>query len=167
MDKKYIPFARALGVFLLAALFIAPVAVKSQNVKGKGQQFPPAFLEGNDISLFIVSHELDADEPCYVIHGSGSLWTETSSEQRREFLKWKYEFRLYIDGTQVDLTKFKRFYHVYVNPNGVEFTNLMLFTWYVQFEAGYFDSGSTHEFVGEWKKPDGSLTTRTSIVTFT
>jgi hypothetical protein len=157
----------ALGVFLLAALFIAPVVAKPQNGKGKGQQHPPAFLEGERISLWMASQELDADEPCYVIHGFGSFWTEISPEERREYLKWEYEFRLYIDGEQVELTKFKRFYHVYVNPLGVEYTNFMVFSWYVQFDAGYFESGSTHEFVGEWEKPDGSLSTRTSIVTFT
>lgn len=116
---------------MLVALFIAPVAAKPQNGKGKGQQHPLAFLEGKRISLWMVSQELDADEPCYVIHGFGYFWTESSPEERREYLKWKYEFRLYIEGEQVDLTKFKRFYHVYVNPLGVEYTNFMIFTWYV------------------------------------
>ncbi len=166
LDKKYILFSRALVVLLLVALFIAPVVAKPPEVKGKGQQFPPAFLEGKRINLWLETNELDADEPCYVLHGFLSLWTEISSEERQDYVRWNYEFRLYIDGTQVDLTKLKHFYHMYVNPQGDEYTNVMIFMWYVQFDGGYFVSGSTHVFEGEWEMPDGSISTRTSIVTF-
>ncbi len=125
----------------LVVLVVCAFMGLSVNASGPEKLNVPSFLDGQRLGLFIGGEKwIVADEPFWVCHGMGYVWKDTSPESKRMLLDNDLTFNvLYIDGNQVDL---KAWHH--------QLDGIMFKMWYVQFNAGAFEAGSTHEFHMVW-----------------
>jgi len=122
----------------------------------------PPFLKGNRISLFTGSVVLPSNEPCFVSQGFLAFpWSDLSLEERKAFLDHNTRFDLYIDGQQVDLRRWQHHYKQYR-----QLEDVMVKTFYVQFEKNAFEAGTTHIFTGEWWYQGTLVASQTVEVTF-
>lgn len=153
-------------LLILSMIFASPVtAVPDGQGRAKGKTFPPVFLEGDRISVYVAGQTLPADEPHYVCHGwLWPNWNEYSGKERNSYLT-EYWLELEIDGNPVELKKWIHKYKIIETSSGV-YEDAMLIVFYVQFEAYEFEPG-TYEFRGVWNGPGGILQELTVDVEFT
>jgi hypothetical protein len=154
--KNFLILASIIITTILMASIIIPVIANPVDLsKRKGQQFPPSFMNGERISVYVDGQSLPVDEPYYVCHGW--LWQnckEYSGEEKKSILK-DYWFELEIDGEPVEMKKWMRKY-VTLEVNSVIYEDAMLIVFYVQFDANHFESG-TYNFRGVWNGSGGIL----------
>jgi hypothetical protein len=154
-------------ITILAILIMASTGIIT--VYGAQQQsLPPPFLKGNRINVGLLTQEIDASEPSFVIHGflaGGIPWKDLSPVEKKGWMKGA-TFELKIDDNPVEMKRWIHFYKVYVNPAGVVYENVMVIGFYVKFDANEFESGD-YKFQGTWTDPYGNIFINTSIVTFT
>jgi hypothetical protein len=150
-------------LLLVIVLVVSPGII---SVYAKQDDFPPAFLKGNRINVWLDSQIIDSTEKSFVIHGfaTDEPWKDLSPAERKA---WKNEatFELTINGTSTSLKKWTHKYKVYVSPLGT-YENHMLILFYVQFDADQLPLGDA-TFEGTWTDPTGFTWTETSTVTIT
>lgn len=147
---------------LLASVLVCVEANPGQK-KAKGQQFPPPFLEGNRIALVQGTLTIPVDQPCYVIHGWGNKdtpWKEFLPEWKQILLR-ESSFSLTIDDEPIQLMKWNRKYREYL-----DYEDIMLVLFYVQFEANTFEADVEYTFTGTWTQEGSIMGVVEMIVTF-
>ncbi len=126
----------------------------------------PPFLLGNKIGIMRGSLEFPVDEPCYVSQGwSWPDWQTRTQDIKGHLFNGAMGFKLYVDGVQMDLKRYVRYY-----PDGIQAdpelgTRVMIVKYYIQFGPNTFTPGP-HTFVGAYYD-HSTLTEFTCYVTFT
>ena len=175
MDKKRI---RIITIFITLTLLsiLIPTAAGSNKGQAKGQEYPAPFLRGNQINIILVYYhgiteiEIPADEASFVIQGwlGPENFQKTTPEEKREILgKDTYGFKLQVGGEDVQLRKHVHFYKKHIVPHSGELKyNVLIKSYYIQYDANHFSAGDVVEFTGTWIYMDESYSF-TLTVTFT
>ena len=154
-----------LTLLLLALLTSVIVSVEANpgQQKAKGQQFPPPFLEGNRIEFIHSTLTIPVDEPCYVIHGWGTLstpWKEFQPEWKPILLR-ESSFSLSINGEPIPVRKWIHHYREFLG-----YEDVMLVQYYVQIEANTFEADVEYAFQGTWTQEGSVVYVHDMTVTF-
>lgn len=155
----------SISLLVLALLTSAAACVEAEadQNNGKGQQFPPPFLEGNRINIMQGTSTAPADEPCYVIHGWGTdvvPWKEFPPEWKKVLMS-ESSFSLSIDSEPVKLRKWNHHYREFIG-----YEDVMIVQFYVQFEANTFEADVEYVFTGSWIQEGVTLLVIENVVTF-
>lgn len=131
-----------------------------------GQEYPPALLDGNKISVYFSDLERPVDEACFVIHGwMWDDWQSRSPTKQNQLLHFS-SFELWVDGNKISMEKLVHWHDEYEVPSGTTFEDVVFVSYYVQFEANQFTAGD-YTFKGVWKAPNNPTHTNEITVTFT
>jgi hypothetical protein len=135
-----------------ALVLVSPISAASQG-KALGQTFPPPFLKGNWIGLYVSGEvAVPVDQPCFVIHGFGNPnWPHDYSAQEKNSALKDYSFALEIDGESVSLRKW-----IHFDATTPNYVDLMSIYFYVQFESNQFAVG-TYTFHAVWYGPNTAV----------
>ncbi len=161
MKQKHLFRAISVAALLLCILPSLSATSASHGL-AKGKQLDPPFLEGNKIDLYVcwaegVTYiEIPWDEPCFVSHGwLAPDWAKSPPEDKKTFMKG-CTFELLINGEKVPLKKW--LHHLKeLKTEYVDYKDVMVKMFYVQFETRQFIKGQEYTFTAHWISPDNEL----------